>query len=527
MITKYCLWATSAMVLLVIQPEPSESAHILAVHPYASHSHNNLYGPIIKALTRRGHTFTVITSQPVNSPPSNYKQINTSNIFEDHHKVFNSMDKDMGVLRLFAKVMHMTDDICRKTLFHPEVQKLIHPSKSSERFDLILMTNFFGECLYGFSHVYKVPMILLSPAGPFPTTYSAIGTIVLPSAVANPVMGFDDRMTFWQRIINSLSTIGFTVFYKGFVLPNMYSIMKEAFGEDIPDIKELEKYISLAMVNHHFSLNGAHPLGPNLIEIGGIHVNPPKNLPKDLQDFMNGAGEDGVIYFSMGSILRSANFPLETRNAFIAAFSELKQRVLWKWEGENPLPGQTNNVRLEKWLPQQDLLAHPNVKIFITHGGLNSFQEAATRGVPLIGIPFFADQIGNVQRAMNLKVAVKLDCKNLTKLNILNAINEILNDPSYSINMKNIQSIIADQRDHPLDRAVYWIEYVLRNKGAKHLRPAAADLKWYQLYMVDIFFVMIVIPNLALICIGYIILKFIKKRCQSKKKTEDSSKKEQ
>ena len=59
------------------------------------------------------------------------------------------------------------------------------------------------------------------------------------------------------------------------------------------------------------------------------------------------------------------------RKMFLNTFSKLKQKVLWKWETEkmDDLP---KNVKLSKWVPQQDVLGHPNIKAFITHGGFGS-----------------------------------------------------------------------------------------------------------------------------------------------------------
>lgn len=51
--------------------------------------------------------------------------------------------------------------------------------------------------------------------------------------------------------------------------------------------------------------------------------------------------------------------PVEIREAFLNAFSRLKTyRVVWKWESDQYLPGQSDNVRFMKWIPQQDLLAN-------------------------------------------------------------------------------------------------------------------------------------------------------------------------
>jgi glucuronosyltransferase len=75
---------------------------------------------------------------------------------------------------------------------------------------------------------------------------------------------------------------------------------------------------------------------------------------QDLQRYLDESSE-GVIYFSMGSNLRSSNMRNATRNALLQAFSHLKQRVLWKWETDS-LPGKPSNVKLGKWLPQSDIL---------------------------------------------------------------------------------------------------------------------------------------------------------------------------
>jgi glucuronosyltransferase len=77
---------------------------------------------------------------------------------------------------------------------------------------------------------------------------------------------------------------------------------------------------------------------------------------QDLQNFLDEA-KYGVIYFSLGSTARSDHLPEEKRRAFLQAFSELPQKILWKWESDS-LPGQPANVKAAKWLPQQDVLGN-------------------------------------------------------------------------------------------------------------------------------------------------------------------------
>ncbi|XP_071455782.1 uncharacterized protein [Hetaerina americana] len=511
------------LVSILLQADTTQAANILALFPLASRSHNNVYSTITRALAQKGHHFTVVTSQPIDSPPTNYRQIDVHKLVA-HRLAFN-LTNELGPLELLKNLKGFVEDICR-VMMDKEVNELVKPG-GEKKFDLIILSNFFNECYYAFAHVYKIPMVLISPGGPMPSTYSAVGNVMLPSYYSESLMAYSDRMNFKERVMNTLAVVGFSLFYKYYVQATMEKEMRAVFGEDTPSISELEEHVSLAVLNSHFSLSQARPTVPCLIEAGGLHIKPPKDLPKDLKSFLDGAGKDGVIYFSLGSVLKSSEFPKQTVDAFISAFSQVKQRVLWKWEGERPIPGQPKNVRPEKWLPQQDVLAHPSVKLFITHGGLLSFQEAASRGVPVIGIPYYGDQESNMKNVVDLHVGVRLDPKNLTSINILNAIKHVLENVTYSDNMKRIQSIVTDQRDDPLERAVYWIEYVIRHNGAKHLKPAAFYLQWYQICMLDVLLVLVVIPSIVTSIVALIATKMFKKMCASKGKKTISTKKTQ
>jgi glucuronosyltransferase len=78
-----------------------------------------------------------------------------------------------------------------------------------------------------------------------------------------------------------------------------------------------------------------------------------------MQDFLDGAN-NGAILFSMGSILRATDMDDDKIKAFTAAFAELPQRVIWKWESDE-LPGHPKNVKTSAWLPQQAILGNAPV----------------------------------------------------------------------------------------------------------------------------------------------------------------------
>lgn len=71
-------------------------------------------------------------------------------------------------------------------------------------------------------------------------------------------------------------------------------------------------------------------------------------------------------------------------------------------------------------------LAHPNVVLFITHGGLLSMTESIHFGIPIIAIPIFGDQFMNAERAVKKGFAKKVDLNLLMADNLKEAIKDML-----------------------------------------------------------------------------------------------------
>ena len=60
---------------------------------------------------------------------------------------------------------------------------------------------------------------------------------------------------------------------------------------------------------------------------------------------------------------------------------------------------------MQQWLPQQDLLGHPAVKLGLSHGGIHSMYEALWYSKPMVLVPIATDQFDNARWAMCWSVA--------------------------------------------------------------------------------------------------------------------------
>lgn len=234
------------------------------------------------------------------------------------------------------------------------VQELLH--NPNEKFDLVIAEQFVVDPTKYFAYHFKCPLIAFSTVGAGHWVNSLVGNPAPRSYVVDVMLHYDGKMNFWQRLNNLLVGLATEINDRLFLFPKMNELLQRFFP-GAPTVEELNSNVSLVLLNSHVSTNQPVPHVPNMIEIGGFHVYPPKPLPNDLQEYLDNAKE-GVVYFSMGSNVKGKDLPKETREAILKVFSKLKEKVLWKFEED--LPGKPANVKIQKWLPQQDILGIKN-----------------------------------------------------------------------------------------------------------------------------------------------------------------------
>ncbi|XP_050503661.1 UDP-glycosyltransferase UGT5-like [Diabrotica virgifera virgifera] len=143
----------------------------------------------------------------------------------------------------------------------------------------------------------------------------------------------------------------------------------------------------------------------------------------------------GVILFSFGSFVNPSQLSPRVKQAFVKALGKLKQKVLWKSD-EDSFLGKPNNIKLSKWLPQEDILAHPNCKLFITHAGFLSTIETIYHGVPVLTFPLTGDQDLNAFRAVEIDMGHTAVLRDITEEKLDYFLDQLLHNDNYRQNAK-------------------------------------------------------------------------------------------
>ncbi|KAJ8954692.1 hypothetical protein NQ318_011385 [Aromia moschata] len=494
-------------------------SRILVVFPMPAPSHYILGNAYAKTLAEAGHDVTMVSPFEEKNPPEKgkWRDVVLTGFVKKWETSSEVQFFDLESMNPFLNIpfMNMVGNMVTKdTLAHPNFQKLI---ESNEQFDVVVLEQFNNDALKVLAYHLQAPLIIFSTIGSNSWVNPLVGNPAPLSYIPESFLKYSSHMTFWERLVNLLFAVAMEVNRQLIFFPTQNKIMKEHFP-DAPDLSLLNYNASLVLVNSHESTNQAVPHVPSMIDIGGYHVSPPKELPKELKEFMNNAKE-GVVYFSMGSNIKPSQMSDKIRDAILKSFGKIKQKVLWKWD-EDTLPGKPENVKLSKWFPQQDILAHPNTKLFITHGGLLSTIETVYHGVPVLALPVFGDQKMNAARAVENGVGISLAFSQITEETLGGALHSLLHDPKYRETAKWRSSIMHDRPIKPKDLAVYWTEFVIRHKGAPHLRVAGLDLSWYQYLLIDVIAFLAVASVLVVVLLSVL----VKKICcsgKSNKKTQE------
>ena len=94
------------------------------------------------------------------------------------------------------------------------------------------------------------------------------------------------------------------------------------------------------------------------------------------------------------------------------------------------------------WLPENDLLAHKDIKAFVSHVGHNSLYESAYHGVPVVAVPFFGVQHINAAKAEHVGLGLAVDYKISNAQQLFDTIERVIGEQRYRNYMYFIISIL-------------------------------------------------------------------------------------
>ncbi len=384
-------------------------------------------------------------------------------------------------------------------------------SEMKQSVDLILCdtSNFCCPILAGALNITRVDISPVGFAGVFGAVYYNIPIAYLPldSMADSPgAFSFINRLRGFITFVLTRSAISK-------VFPHELWIKHASTNEGPDPIKPS----GIALIPHDFALEYPRPLTPNIKVIGPVLPEIAGKLPDDLDTFMTDSKQ--VVIVSFGTTLA------DHRPGFVEmladALGKLPFHVLWKHVGSIP-ENLGSNVKIVSWFPQNDVLGHSSTKVFVTHGGLNSFLESVYHAVPMVALPLFGDQHRQAFLVGMKELGVSLD-KNVVKSDdIARSIVEVANNKKYKENVQHISGLLRDRQQSPAKEGAYWVEYALKHRGVEHLMTSANNMQLYQFHMFDVFlFLLMVISVGACMFLGLCYFMI----CRRKSKIPEKEKK--
>ncbi|XP_059612718.1 uncharacterized protein LOC132259183 [Phlebotomus argentipes] len=463
----------------------AECYKILMVFPSFGQSHVIVASGLLKGLAKKGHEVTMVSCYPLSKPMKNYRDVVIPMENIDKDAMMSDMVKNPGNqmehFKKMPQILQAFYDVSNSTMSNPQFRKIME----EETFDLVIVGIFANLFFSGLAYHFNCPLVVMTQVQTMHLTSQLVGTPLSPAETAHATLGYREPMTFGQRVKNFIVCGVDILIGKYFRYKDRIYYDSNFPADKYPSFDETLKNVSLVLINHHFSQGAVRPYAPGMVEIGGIHIDEKTDpLPKNIQEFLDSAN-DGAIFFAFGSNVKSSILPQEKIDAILRTFGRLKEKVLFKWENDN-LPNKPDNMMIGKWMPQRDILAHKNIKLFVSHGGMGSLAEAKYRGVPVVGVPFFGDQMGNVAAAAEEGWAYQLNFEDLTEESFLAAVKEVLSNEGYKTVAESNALLYKDRPMSALETANFWIEYVIRHKGARHMQSHAVHLNFWQINSIDV-----------------------------------------
>ncbi|XP_014217249.1 UDP-glucuronosyltransferase [Copidosoma floridanum] len=491
----------SLLTLLLYGLSLCTGARILAIFPFELKSHRGVLEPIIEELAVKGHHVDVISTFKLSKNLPNYTNILTLPTSKEPPKILYS--DNYTPYDDYVWLVKVNNRVCN-LLGHPVISELIKNPPKNPPYDLLIVHILSGyQCMSAIGVALDIPVVGVMTTLPYPQMEHYLHNPLHLAGMSRHCRSFEENFGFWGRLYNVVMTNYYiTHHYKHADAQDHY--IKKYLGPNMPSYREIEKSYSLIFSNSHYLYHGVKPKVPGLIEIGGINVmNDTSPMDPKLKKVLD-ESKDGFIYFSFGSVVVVESLPHEIVDKFYSTIRKVAPiRVILKSSNPETLPKNLpKNVFTFPWLPQQKVLQHPNIKAFVAHGGALGTLEAIYYRVPMICVPFFAEQYVNCDISKHRNISLKLDIKTAVQKDYDYVFSQILTNPFYKQSINKFSALYWDRPQSPREAVTYWVEFVLRH-GKDVLRTQGLALNWWQLELLDVYVFLITcaLTTVLIVCL--------------------------
>lgn len=346
-VTKYFLLFS----IITIISNPIIAYRILVVYPSPSHSHQIVQEAISKGLAAAGHQVTIIAPRAFATTKSNITQIVTESVNE----IWRNVDVTKGIsavdfLHILTQIMPVMMD---ETLLDAGTQKLLENNEKLT-YDAVIIENVGFMSSYAIAEHFNASLIGLISMEMFPELHAAMGNPGHPILHRPNILRVASTSGFINRCFAFYAYLRHLYWFHYELLPASDWVIEKHFPHLNTNSRQLLHRMDFAIEGQSSVLCNTRPLLPNTIQLSFLHVKPVQALPDDLKNYLD-QSKYGVVYVSFGSNVKSSSLKNDTLNTLIETFRGLKYDVLWKFESDY-LPNKPDNVKIDKWLPQQDIL---------------------------------------------------------------------------------------------------------------------------------------------------------------------------
>lgn len=422
---------------------------ILVSMTFGSRSHIKNVFEIGKELQARGHSLSYMALEPYLRFADGYNitryQIGPSGIEVDDHRGIS--DRNLVPINPLADTLQALVDhlpiIYRYTF--EDVLEIIDNTKPD-----ILICDFFSPSCIDAGIKRNLPVI---------TGFQTLdGPVLPPPYITGPLSYFPltaDALSYPLRLYSTL--IHPLTVIPGFFKLNYYVNQERAkFGIPATQVTNLGNWDStLKLCNTFTGFELARPLEPTMKLVGPIMSDDYPELSPELNSFLDTKHRVLYIAFGSGVVLSHKDVQLLFQSVTDLISNNKADGVVWALgktpastfnasrvsisldqitlTSEDLLNNLHPSIRFIKWAPQVAILNHQAVRVFLSHGGLESIFEATYSGTPILTMPFFGDQYRNARKVVEMGYGGFTDRFTQTPHSLYNKMRHMLEDKDGSI----------------------------------------------------------------------------------------------